>query len=1257
MKPASTVSPLEAIFFAALALAPDRRAAYLEQACSDDQALRQKVERLLAAQPAVRTFLEKPAAGIDGDIGLPPIAECPGSVIGRYKLLEEIAEGGMGIVYMAEQREPVRRKVALKIVKPGMDTREVIARFEAERQALAMMDHPNIAKVFDAGETESGRSFFVMELVHGTPLTDYCDENELTVRQRLELFVPVCQAVHHAHQKGIIHRDLKPSNVMVTLYDGQPVPKVIDFGIAKALDAPLTERTFFTHFGQMVGTPLYMSPEQAEARDLDVDTRSDVYSLGVMLYELLSGDTPFDRERVKKAGCDEIRRMIREDEPQPPSTRASTLAVETKVVARRKTDAARLGGLLRGDLDCIVMKALEKDRRRRYETAADFGRDVQHYLADEPIEARPPTVGERLGKWRRRHRKAVSLSGVFLAGAALAAVCLGILLTIATDQGTVKLEFSDSATARQAQVSVDGNEIRIENLGQPLNLRAGRHQLRVRQGDLEIETREFNVLRGGTEVLHVSMPSVAVAVPQEVAYDAKRARQLQGRFARQSGLPLEITNSIGMKLVLIPSGEFEMGSREEMIAQDIRQRDDWFRTPHAIPGMPGWSISMSNNNTTDEAPRHHVRITRPFYLGAYPVTREEYDRVTAASRGGNRPDVGATHDAADRDRPERLPAGNVNWATALDFCCKLSQLPAERVAGRTYGLPTEAQWEYACRAGNTGLHFFSDHSTTATREDDDNALNRYAWYAGNFGGTLHLVGLKQPNAWGLYDMYGNVQQWCHDWYGADYYGKSSLDDPGGPNFDPGGSRVLRGSAAMYPACLCRSAFRTSQPLGDQCPVFGLRVAMAPPEPNVESPESATGATANLSGRNDGETDDLEEGVALKDFFQGVPGRWIPVLRSEEDLKDCTIVPGSARDGTVFASVERLQNAAVGDGITFHSNVMEVSDRLVLLRSFMSGIQGVRAKVKSLTLDSGGGICLRCGREGFWLAFFFRYGHFGIGTSCMQNGTVSPWKDVSSRYAPPRTADGFVPIGFAAVGSRLVYEINGDVKGEWTDRRVGFGSPAIGAGAVDSHLLFKDIEVFVPIKDFDAAAMAGPSAAGRDQITNSIGATLVRVKPGKFRMGSPRFEPGRRRARGAARSHHLRAVLHRHLRDHARAVRGGHGRQPKQLLRIRDEQHTSRGNRHPLLPGGVCHVGRGPQFLRKAFGPRASPLPPADGGGMGILLPRWHRHAVFLSARGRYGERQLRREVWRSDEGRYLPREPVGAVRNTRQRGRMVPGLL
>ena len=370
-----------------------------------------------------------PAADLAATLDMPPIAERPGQAIGRYKLLEEIGEGGMGVVYMAEQQEPVRRKVALKIIKPGMDTREVIARFEAERQALALMDHPNIAKVLDAGATDAGRPYFVMELVHGIPITEYCDQNNLTTRERLELFVQVCQAVQHAHQKGIIHRDLKPSNMLVTLHDGVPVPKIIDFGIAKAIDQQLTEKTLFTGFGQMIGTPLYMSPEQAELSGLDVDTRSDIYSLGVLLYELLTGSTPFDQERLREAGYDEIRRMIREEEPPRPSTRISTLGeAATTVSAHRKTDPAKLSQLLRGELDWIVMKALEKDRTRRYETASDFARDIQRYLHDEPVEARPPTLADRLAKWCRRHRPVVWAAGAVLGVALVASLASAVLI-------------------------------------------------------------------------------------------------------------------------------------------------------------------------------------------------------------------------------------------------------------------------------------------------------------------------------------------------------------------------------------------------------------------------------------------------------------------------------------------------------------------------------------------------------------------------------------------------------------------------------------------------------------------------------------------------------------------------------------------------------------------------------------------------------------------------------------------------------------
>ncbi len=435
------------------------RLAYVARASAGHAALRQEVESLLVAHEQAGDFMNPQTVTVPAPVGL---AEKPGDRIGRYKLLEQIGEGGFGVVWMAAQEEPVRRRVALKIIKLGMDTKEVVARFEAERQALAMMDHPNIATVFDGGATDIGRPYFVMELVKGVPITDYCDANRLSTHKRLELFMQVCQAVQHAHQKGIIHRDLKPSNILVTVKDDRPVAKVIDFGVAKATQARLTEKTLFTRFQQWIGTPAYMSPEQAGLGSLDVDTRSDVYSLGVLLYELLTGRPPFDTQRLLAGGYDAVMRTIREEEPPKPSTCLSTLAGEelSAVAAKRAAEPAKLNRLVRGDLDWIVMKALEKDRTRRYETASSLALDLDHHLRAEPVSAAAPTFSYRVRKTIRRHSVfvgvAASITLLLLAGVVSTAVqmvranCYAARLKVKAAELTENLYVSDIYLAHHA---------------------------------------------------------------------------------------------------------------------------------------------------------------------------------------------------------------------------------------------------------------------------------------------------------------------------------------------------------------------------------------------------------------------------------------------------------------------------------------------------------------------------------------------------------------------------------------------------------------------------------------------------------------------------------------------------------------------------------------------------------------------------------------------------------------------------------------
>ena len=443
------------IFERAIALPSGRRSDFVDRICGHDEELHRRINDLLAAHEAQRGFLPISVEGDPNDRpeeSQRPVMESTGTLIGPYKLMELVGEGGFGLVFVAEQQLPVRRRVAIKVIKPGMDSREVIARFEAERQALALMDHPNIAKVLDAGTTQSGRPFFVMEWVKGVQIVKYCDQQRFDTTQRLQLFVAVCKAIQHAHGKGVIHRDLKPSNILVAPHDGKPVVKVIDFGVAKAIGQQLTDKTVYTRFSQIIGTPLYMSPEQAEPNAIDVDTRSDIYSLGVLLYELLTGTTPFEKQRFATAAFDELRRIIKEEDPPKPSTRVSSLGAKSAIVcANRRSESTRLSRLIRGDLDWIVMKTLEKDRTRRYDTATGLASDVERYLNDEPVAAVAPSTLYTMRKFARRHKVSLMTASTFVASLLLSAA-------VATYQATQNMAIAKIAMENEAAAKRNARE-------------------------------------------------------------------------------------------------------------------------------------------------------------------------------------------------------------------------------------------------------------------------------------------------------------------------------------------------------------------------------------------------------------------------------------------------------------------------------------------------------------------------------------------------------------------------------------------------------------------------------------------------------------------------------------------------------------------------------------------------------------------------------------------------------------------------------
>jgi serine/threonine protein kinase/tetratricopeptide (TPR) repeat protein len=575
------------------------RAALLAQECGGDMVLRRQVEMLLGEQEGLGGFLERPALDADdAPVGPGSVAEATeisGTMIGPYKLLEQIGEGGFGVVYMAEQQQPVRRKVAVKVIKPGMDSRLVIARFEAERQALALMEHPNIAKVLDGGTVPPGAHttglanlpYFVMELVRGIPITEYCDRNNLPPRRRLELFVSVCRAVQHAHQKGVIHRDLKPTNVLVTLHDGLPVPKLIDFGIAKAIGQQLTEKTLFTGFAQMIGSPLYMSPEQAELSGLDIDTRADIYALGVLLYELLTGKTPFDSERLRTVSYDEMRRIIREEEPPRPSARLTTQGQATATVsALRQIHPRQLSTVLRGELDWIVMKALDKDRSRRYESAAAFAADVERYMREEPVEAGPPTAWYRWRKFARRHRSALAMTAVMISA---------IILGIAAVGGSIGWIARDQA-ARQRELN--------QEVGHALD---GAEEL--------LASGNWPNAKPTLEHARVLLAAVADRSEQsarlhELIRDAAMAERLEGIYssAGNQGLPNEIelnlayTNALrdyGIDLATLSVAAAAQRMQASSIRMELAQALDF------------WS-----------GPRSRVALGRPTYMELLALAKE-----------------------------------------------------------------------------------------------------------------------------------------------------------------------------------------------------------------------------------------------------------------------------------------------------------------------------------------------------------------------------------------------------------------------------------------------------------------------------------------------------------------------------------------------------------------------------------------------------------------------------------------------------------
>jgi len=600
------IQRVEELFQRAADLPREARAAFLERECPDPE-LRVLVQNLLRRHEQ-KESLAAPHVAPDASTG-----EGPGTVIGRYKLLQHIGEGGFGSVYMAEQTQPVVRKVALKIIKLGMDTREVVARFEAERQALALMDHPNIAKVLDGGATETGRPYFVMELVRGISITEYCDQSNLSPRERLELFIEVCQAVQHAHQKGVLHRDIKPSNVLVTLHDGKPVPKVIDFGIAKAMHGRLTDKTLFTEFRQFIGTPAYMSPEQAEMSGLDIDTRSDIYALGVLLYELLTGTTPFDTRALMEAGYGELQRIIREEEPPRPSVRISTQG-SVEIARHRRLDVHALTKLIRGDLDWIAMRALEKDRARRYASASELAEDVRRHLRDEPVEAGPPGATYRLRKFLVRNRAAVAWAGTIVVAlvAGIAGTTWGLL-----------------AAARERDKAVQNRLLAEERLDEVERASAEAVLQQNRAG--EAIDQAHDVTSFLTETLSLSNPMVSGSAGMPVRELLDRAAEQVGRLGDQPYAEASVRGTIGRA--------YRSLSEHRLAEPHLRRASALMRELPDYDGVERyqtlWALTITlyslGANDAAEAANEALRVGHDAVRGSHAALADLLDRFIAAT--------------------------------------------------------------------------------------------------------------------------------------------------------------------------------------------------------------------------------------------------------------------------------------------------------------------------------------------------------------------------------------------------------------------------------------------------------------------------------------------------------------------------------------------------------------------------------------------------------------------------------------------------